>query len=152
MSIFKKNKSEDFRANIKVSRTLEGTVFEVVCAVIMIAMWGMALTQPSERIMDWLIEGLVGTVITVVELITVYKPDYINMPFPITNVAQVALTIRMVRVMAVEIALYFAATNPLIVSGDRATAVMLIAPIALTVALIVTFAVFGPMIWKLRTR
>ena len=112
---------------MKVNRTKEGTMFEIVCGVLILVMWIVAfvLYKNSPDIVPThfnatgnvdatgdkitiIVMAIVGTFVTMFALLAAYKPDKaINIPFTVSNTAQYTKMIRMVRVIAVEIAILF---------------------------------------------
>lgn len=112
--------------NVVVNRTAEGTVFEVVAAVAMVALWaGVAyiISQSGGRPIPthfdlagrpdsygspyWLLlVGGVGTGVSVFYLLAAYHPTtWISVSFPLTTMRQVKCMVRWARLMAVEMPL-----------------------------------------------
>ena len=128
---------------MKVNRTKEGTMCEIACAVLLVIMWIVAIVlyknSPQEVNTHFDITGtpdatgdkitilviaLAGTIATVVALISAYKPNkMVNMPFAVSNNAQFAKMVTMVRVIAMEVACIFIAVILMIggkMTGTRA--------------------------------
>lgn len=103
--------------DIKVHRTHEGNIFEIVFAVVAIVVWGLiiwmvnqapdivpthfdgsgrpnAYGSPTEII----IPCIIVTIAAICMMVIAYFPRHINMPFAITNIRQVELVIRMTRI------------------------------------------------------
>ncbi|NPD91936.1 DUF1648 domain-containing protein [Xylanibacter muris] len=108
------------RRDIKVYRTTEGTVFELMGAVIVIILWALTLwfyqTSPDKIPTHFDITGtpdaygdksslillaLTGTAIVTVTLCTAYFPRLFNTPVKISNAVQYAIAIRMVRIISI---------------------------------------------------
>lgn len=105
---------------IKVHRTTEATVFEIAFVIIAIIVWGIIIWM-IHRAPDIVpthfdasgkanaygsptgvaIPCIILTIGAVVCMAIAYFPRHINMPFKITNVRQVELTIRFSRVMGI---------------------------------------------------
>ena len=142
---------------IKVYRTLEGNIFEAVTAVIIIVMWTVILTrlkspdgsvtflsdEENSASIRMITFGIVATVLSLLFLVSAYFPDrMINMHISMKNIAQYALMIRMVRIMAVETAVIFLGSIAN-VENDRS-----IYPVLLAIALCVTAVIFRTLIRK----
>ena len=111
---------------IKVHRTTEGTIFEIVTAVLLIALWVLTIVlwQKSDPVVvthfdlsgtadgfgsrDHMFVTAVGaTLSSVLLLVGAYYPQFINLPVGISNIRQATTAVRMVRVLAVAITLLF---------------------------------------------
>ena len=94
---------------VKVHRTLEGTIFEIVAAVILVITWAIAITthQMDLDVVKGSFMGVIfGTIAVVISLICAYFPSYINVAnVQLENIRQVEWAIRMCRVLAIELAL-----------------------------------------------
>lgn len=153
---FKSNRNDNWPP-IKVTRTTEGTVFEIAIAMLNIIMWGMIALiwmqlpelipthfnlagRPDaygDKIMILVVGGL-GTVTSVAMCFCAYHPEStVNLPVRISNAAQLALVVRMVRIIGVLISLMFISIVWNI--GGCATAGLLIIPI--------TIAIFAVIAW-----
>lgn len=115
------------RPSVKVHRTQEGLVFEVISTVLIVLLWVIAVVLflhspekvPAHFGTDLeanamgsrsvlLIMAAIGTFTTILLLISAYFPHkMVNMPFEITDVRQYAPVVQMTRVLAIEIALLF---------------------------------------------
>lgn len=90
---------------VKVHRTLEGTIFEVSAAVITLVAWILAVAMhhlPTTS--DWL--GMAGFTLAIITMLArAYLPSN-NHVFLIKlqNIRQVALSVRMCRIMAIGLA------------------------------------------------
>ncbi len=150
-SWFTKKKEDDFNpALVEVPHTIEGIVFEVLTGLIVIGAWILALA--ADRF--WIIDGFfsflspvlmfVMTIIAIIFLWVVYLPCFKPVIRKQTNLKQVALTIRMYRVLAIGFALLvLASALPL---GDYL--VVLIYTIG--AAFLVTIAILRYLIYKAR--
>ena len=107
-----KNEDELDPDFIEVPRTREGTILEVLTGLILAGAWIVAIA--SDRF--WVIKGFFSflsalllftlTIITITVLWLVYLPGYQAKIRNYTNEKQVALDIRMWRLVAVEFALF----------------------------------------------
>ena len=99
-----KNSEFDLK-KVKVYRTLEGTIFEVSAAVITLVAWILAVAMhhlPTTG--DWL--GMAGFTLAIITMLArAYLPSN-NHVFLIElqNLRQVALSVRMCRIMAIGLA------------------------------------------------
>lgn len=151
---------------MKVNRTKEGTMFEIVCGVLILVMWIVAfvLYKNSPDIVPThfnaagnvdatgdkitiIVMAIVGTFVTMFALLAAYKPDKaINIPFTVSNTAQYTKMIRMVRVIAVEMAALFIVV--ILMVGEKIVGAW---PIAVaTGALLLTTVVYCVKIYRLR--
>ena len=124
--------------NVKVYRTLEGTIFEIAAAVILIATWVAAIATHMFNGTEITAKYVVLVVISlavIVMLANAYYPRRFNFGQELKNIRQVKIGIRMVRTLAVEMAflpLFMIAFSP----EKEFT------PIILFVILIITVVVF----------
>ena len=90
---------------VKVHRTLEGTIFEAVILSLLIAAWIVGfLSRPLAD--DNLISLCVFTGTAILSAVMAYWPSHINlMNIQLTNIRQTELAIRLSRVLGVELAL-----------------------------------------------
>ena len=94
---------------VKVHRTLEGTIFEIITAIILIVTYAVAI---AKNYFDFdIFQGkhlatIVLSVISIVLLAVAYSPKNINIGGEPKNIRQVEISIRTVRVIAVELALF----------------------------------------------
>lgn len=106
--------------DIKVHRTLEGTVLEIVFAIVAIIVWGIIiwLVHRAPDIVPTHFDAsgkpnaygtpagvtipcVILTIAAIVMMVLAYFPRHINMPFEITNIQQVKLTIRQLRIVGI---------------------------------------------------
>jgi len=105
---------------IKVHRTTEATVFEVAFAIVAIIVWGLiiwlvhrapdivpthfdASGKPNaySSPIGATIPCVILTIGAIVMMVLAYFPRHINMPFKITNIRQVELAIRQLRIVGI---------------------------------------------------
>ena len=135
--------------SVKVHRTLEGTIFEIVCAVILIVMWVLALTTKifdGSEIQGKHIGIIAMTVVTIVLLAGAYCPRWINAGQDLQNIRQVEIAIRMTRTIAVELAAFCL----LMVVFTPNRAIFDIIHIAFIVVVLATVAIFNAFIYGAR--
>ena len=91
---------------VKVHRTPEGTIFETTALVILLSAWIVSIaTQKLATTDEWFGLG-VFSIVTIVSLLCAYSPSDINLfCIQLRNIRQVELSIRMVRILAVGLAL-----------------------------------------------
>lgn len=105
---------------VKVHRTTEATVFEVAFAILAIIVWGIIIwmIHRAPDIVPTHFDGsgkpnaygspvgiiipcVILTIGAIVCMVIAYFPRHINIPFKITNIRQVELVIRQLRVMGI---------------------------------------------------
>lgn len=146
---------------IKVHRTTEGTIFEIVAALLLVVLWVLTvvlwqrcnstiathfdLTGTPDGFGSrnhMFVTAVAGTVSTVLLLVSAYFPRFINLPVGISNIRQAATAVRMVRVLAVTVALLFIGIPLSMTSGK-------IVPVNLFgVAIILVIAFYTYKIYK----
>ena len=94
---------------VKVHRTLEGTIFEVITAIILVVMWAVAIATKFFDISS--MRGnqmaiIIISVVSIILLLVAYSPKNINLGQEPKNIRQVEIAIRTVRILAVELALF----------------------------------------------
>ena len=95
--------------DVKVHRTLEGNIFELITAIILVVMYAVAL---ATKFFDFSnMEGkhlavIVLSVVSISLLLIAYSPKNINIGGEPKNIRLVELSIRTVRILAVELALF----------------------------------------------
>lgn len=103
------NEQEEFDIKqVKVHRTLEGTVIEALAAIMLVVTWIIALVNhqfggPMHE--NWMVGLIVATIAVVLVLVTAYYPVLFNNRYRLRNIKQVAIAMRMNRVLALELAL-----------------------------------------------
>lgn len=123
----KLNNRNNNQPDIRVGRTLEGTIFELVTAVLVVIMWIVAIvlwsrspeTVPTHFDISgsadsygdratMLIVPAIGTIVSLLLLVSAYRPaKMINMPVNVRTPRQFMIVIRMTRILAVVITLMF---------------------------------------------
>ena len=151
---------------MKVNRTKEGTIFELICGLLILVMWIVAFalfknspdTVPThfdiagnvdatgDKIV-LLVMAVVGTIATATVLLAAYKPDKaINIPFTVSSPAQYTKVVRMARLLAVEMALLFIVV--ILMIGGKVTGVAAIASVV--AVMILTTIVYCVKIYRLK--
>lgn len=106
--------------DIKVHRTLEGTVLEIAFAIVAIIVWGIIiwLVHRAPDIVPTHFDAsgkpnaygspagvtipcVILTIVAISMMVIAYFPRHINMPFEITNIRQVTLVIRQLRIVGI---------------------------------------------------
>ncbi len=91
---------------VKVCRTLEGTISEIVAAIILVITWALAIAIDRDVVEGHYLGALFGSIAVVYSLVCAYFPSQINVAnVRLENIRQVDLAIRMTRVLAIELAL-----------------------------------------------
>lgn len=128
--------------NIRLPRTKESTIFELVAAVIII-IEGVYLYIKTGGDSGTMTIAAILFLVAAGIMVTAYWPRWINMPVTIKNYRQVELKAQSARIIAVVIALFPAFfTNPEWMNGTSGT----IIGIGFT---IVVMAVIGFYVWKM---
>lgn len=97
---------KDNRPAVKVNRTLEGTIFEIVVAAILIVSWVIIIMNRNNLPASFpFTQCITVSVVSLGMLIAAYFPNSINMPVQITTPRQYALAIRMVRIIGLILSL-----------------------------------------------
>ena len=88
------------RPAVKVNRTLEGTIFEIVVAAILIVSW-VIIIMNRNNLPAWfpLAQCIITSLVSLGMMVAAYFPNSINMPVQINTPRQYALAIRMVRII-----------------------------------------------------
>lgn len=108
MKPMNKEKEEFDLKEVKVTRTFEGFIFEAVTAILLVVTWIISFTQhqfEGNMQEEWKMGLIVLTVAIIVVLGAVYYPRLLSNRHQLSNIRQVAITIRMNRVIALELAL-----------------------------------------------
>lgn len=97
---------KDNRPAVKVNRTLEGTIFEIVVAAILIVSW-VIIIMNRNNLPAWfpLTQCIITSLVSLGMMVAAYLPNSINMPVQINTPRQYALAIRMVRIIGVILSL-----------------------------------------------
>ena len=94
---------------VKVHRTLEGTIFEVVTAIIIVVMYAVAIAKnyfDFDNFQGKHMATIILSVISIILLLVAYSPNNIHYGEKPKNIRQVELSIRATRIIAVEMALF----------------------------------------------
>ena len=154
------------KERIKVCRTTEGTIFEIVLVVMLVVIGALIAMMyadapdvvpthfgPSGEPNGWgsksgvLIPCLVITIASIFLMVSAYFPHKINIPVEVSTPRQWALVVRLVRVMALEMALLTLsiATSSLLVDHHTTWLIM-----AVTGLMFITVIIFCVLIHKAR--
>lgn len=152
------------KGKVKVERSREGTIFEIAATLLVLAMWvvvlfvalhsgtdttGAAADMAGDNAADLAINiviGLTGTFVVALALVSAYHPDtMVNIPVRVHTAEGWLWVTRMVRVVALELALLFIATplDGAFLSGPILT-------ILTSVILLLTLVVFCVIVAKKR--
>ena len=104
----RENKEEFDIEQVKVGRTREGTIMEVLAILLLAVTWTIGLTKhqsASATGEGLLAKCIVFSIIVVVLLVASYFPKFFSNSHELSNMRQVLLTVRMIRVLAIEFAL-----------------------------------------------
>ena len=102
---------KDNRPAVKVNRTLEGTIFEIIVAAILIVSWVIIIMNRNNLPASFpFTQCITVSVVSLGMLIAAYFPNSINMPVQINTPRQYALAIRMVRIIGLILSLMPATT------------------------------------------
>ena len=102
------NKEFDLKS-VKVHRTLEGTIFEIITAVILIVTYAVAITKnyfDFDNFQGKHMATIVISVLSIALLVMAYYPRNISIGGKAENIRQVEISIRTVRIFAVKFALF----------------------------------------------
>lgn len=148
---------------VKVHRTLEGTIFEIVFVIMAIVVWGLIilmLNQAPDIIpthfdisgkpnaygspMGIVIPCIIVTIAAIGLMVIAYFPRHINMPFKVTNIRQVELTIRMTRItglifLALTLAIGWTSLGSINHGGSNAIPILTV--VSLLFAVIIVFTI-----------
>jgi len=97
----------DNKINFRVHRTVAGTIFEVLTALLLIAMWVLTvytMTKLPGNGYDVLGTAVLITIASVMMLVLAYHPRTFNVPGSAKPMHYI-ITVHLLRVLAVEIAL-----------------------------------------------
>ena len=145
---------------IKVHRTTEATVFEIVFVVMTLIIWGLIiwLVHRAPDIVPTHFDASgepnaygspVGitipcallTIGAIVCMVCAYFPRHINMPFKIRNIRQVELTIRLIRVTGVTFLLIPLAVAYTMLGMSSPSVIPILASIGLILVETVLFSI-----------
>ena len=128
--------------DVKVHRTLEGNIFELVTAIILVVTYAVAIATKAFDFKDMLEDSLgiiFLSIIPIVLLFLAYSPKSMHFGGEPKNIRQVELSIRAIRIIAVEMA--FFCLMMVVISPD-----VPILPAALSVTIVGTAAYYSAKI------
>ena len=108
LSNMEENKKFDLKS-VKVHRTLEGTIFELVTAIILIVTYAVAIAKnyfDFDNFQGKHMATIVISVLSILLLVMAYSPKNISIGGKAENIRQVEISIRTIRVFAVKFALF----------------------------------------------
>ena len=145
---------------VKVHRTTEATVFEVAFAILAIIVWGIIIwmIHRAPDIVPTHFDGsgkpnaygspvgiiipcVILTIGAIVCMVIAYCPRHINIPFKITNIRQVELVIRQLRVMGITFLLIPLSVVYMMLGMQSPSPAPLIAVIGLLLLEIIVFMI-----------
>ena len=146
--------------SVKVYRTTQGTILEVLFAIIAVVVWGIiiwlvakapdivpthfdASGKPNEYgpAAGIMIPCAIITLVAIGIMITAYYPRHLNLPFKITNIRQVKLTILSVRITGIILLLIALAVAYTLLGMESPNATPIIALVTLLLVEVVGFAI-----------
>ena len=102
------NKELDLKS-VKVYRTLEGTIFELITAIILIVTYAVAIAKnyfDFDNLQGKHMATIVISVFSIALLVMAYYPRNISIGGKAENIRQVEISIRTIRIYAVKFALF----------------------------------------------
>ena len=95
--------------DVKVHRTLEGTIFELVTAIILVVTYAVAIAKnyfDFDNFQGKHMATIVLSVLSILLLVMAYSPKNISIGGKVENIRQVEISIRTIRIYAVKFALF----------------------------------------------
>ena len=95
--------------DVKVYRTLEGTIFELVTAIILVVTYAVAIAKnyfDFDNFQGKHMATIVLSVLSILLLVMAYSPKNISIGGKVENIRQVEISIRTIRIYAVKFALF----------------------------------------------
>ncbi len=148
--------------DVKLHRTTESTLFEIVFAIVIIVVWGLIIWmicrapdivpthfdgsgRPNAygSPIGILVPCIIITVAAIICMVIAYYPRYINMPFKITNTRQVELAIRSVRVAAITLLLLSLAIVYTLLGMESPSVIPVLVVIVLLLLEIIVFSILA---------
>lgn len=125
---------------VRVHRTLEGTLFEVAAAGVLIGAWLVAYRThlfAGERAENMWVVMPILTLSTIALLAGAYHPRWLNLSTKLRNLRQVAIACRLTRILALELSLFAMAHATISESlyGNKILSYLPMAVILLTVTI-----------------
>ena len=108
LSDMEENKELDLKS-VKVYRTLEGTIFELITAIILIVTYAVAIAKnyfDFDNFQGKHMATIVISVFSIALLVMAYYPRNISIGGKAENIRQVEISIRTIRIYAVKFALF----------------------------------------------
>lgn len=146
--------------DVKVHRTTEATVFEAAFVIVAIIVWGLIIwmIHQAPDIVPTHFDGsgkpnaygsptgiaipcVIITIAAIACMVTAYFPRHINMPFKITNIQQVKLAIRSVRVAGITVLLIALAVAYMMLGMKSPSPVPILVVIGLIFVEIIVFTI-----------
>lgn len=146
--------------DVKVHRTTEATVFEAAFVIVAIIVWGLIIwmIHQAPDIVPTHFDGsgkpnaygsptgiaipcVIITIAAIACMVTAYFPRHINMPFKITNIQQVKLAIRSVRVAGITVLLIALAVAYMMLGMKSPSPVPILVGIGLIFVEIIVFTI-----------
>ena len=143
---------------------MEGTIFEIAFAIVAIVVWGLIiwLVHQAPDIVPTHFDAsgkpnaygspagvtipcIILTIAAISLMVLAYFPRHINMPYKITNIQQVKLAIRQLRIAGIILMILPLAVAYTILGMSSPTAVPIIAVVVLLIA---EFILFTILIYK----
>ena len=94
---------------VKVYRTLEGTIFEIITAIILIVTYAVAIAKnyfDFDNFQGKHMATIVLSILSIALLVMAYYPRNISIGGKAENIRQVEISIRTIRIYAVKFALF----------------------------------------------
>lgn len=154
--------------DVKLHRTTESTLFEIVFVIVMIVVWGLIIWmicrapdivpthfdgsgRPNAygSPIGILVPCIIITVVAIICMVIAYYPRYINMPFKITNTRQEELTIRSVRVAGITLLLLSLAIVYTLLGMESPSVIPVL---VVNVLLLLEIIVFSILVYKAKKR
>ena len=145
---------------VKVHRTTEGTIFEIAFVVIAIVVWGLIIWmihQAPDIVATHFdasgkpnaygspagiaIPCVIITIVAIGLMTTAYFPRLINMPTKLTNIRQVKLAIRGVRIAAIILLIMCLATTYTLLGMESPNATPIMAMVVLLIIETIIFSI-----------
>ena len=102
------NKEFDLKS-VKVYRTLEGTIFEIITAIILVVTYAVAIAKnyfDFDNFQGKHMATIVISILSIALLVMAYYPRNISIGRKAENIRQVEISIRTIRIYAVKFALF----------------------------------------------
>ena len=132
--------TKDNRPAVKVNRTLEGTIFEIAVAAILIISWVYLIVNIDKLASSFpFSQCVVTSAVALCMMAAAYFPNSINMPVRIETPRQYSLAIRMIRIVGVILSLMPAA---MVISDDIVLHIVLIS------SMFIVIIIFGVLIYR----